>query len=119
MEETMGPDSHGWSAADDRPYIRDLQRDSGGPPRTLYLWALFFLVLALVGGGAVYYLLNQKELVGFGPFSAAKAPAETPAPAAAPAPAETQTASPPTQEAAPSAEPSAALPALDQSDGLM
>jgi hypothetical protein len=115
----MDPNFNQWSAADDRPYIRDLQRDPGGAPRTLYLWVLFFVLLAAAGGGAVYYILSHKDLVGFAPFTASKPAVAPPAPAAAPA----ETAAAPVAEAAtpepPASQAAANLPALENSDALM
>jgi DUF3014 family protein len=99
-----------WSAPDDRPYLREGKSAA-------YVWWIFFLVLALAGGGAAYYLWRQPDLMrGWSPFASSE-PASEPAPkpvaAAAAAP------EPPAPPDVAAAEPAKALPSLEESDGLM
>jgi hypothetical protein len=95
-----------WSARDDRPYVRETN--------SAYVWWIFFLVLALGAGGAVYYFWPQGDLFGSAPVASAPPQAETPAPAPAQAQAE-----PPQPAAAIPAEPAMPLPTLENSDALM
>ena len=93
-----------WSSRDERPYFPEA--------RTGYVWWVFFLVLALAVGAALYYFWSKRDFLGSPPL-ASKPPAAEPA-----APAETK---PPeaAQAQAPSAEPSTPLPSLEQSDAMM
>jgi hypothetical protein len=99
-----------WSVRDERPYLREGKS-------TVYLWLMFFLVLALAGGGAGYYLWHKRDLLGgWSPFAASE-PASEPAPKpAAAAQAEPQ---PPAAPVAADAAPATPLPSLENSDALM
>jgi hypothetical protein len=92
-----------WSSRDERPYFRE--------SRTGYLWWVFFLVLALGVGAALYYVWSKRDFLGLPPL-ASKPPAAEPA-----APAESPPQAP--QAQAPSAEPERPLPSIEQSDAMM
>jgi DUF3014 family protein len=94
-----------WSAHDDRPYLRE--------PRTGYLWWIFFLVLALAAGTAIYYFLGKRELLGLPPLDASQPASKAAPPAAAVKP------EPPAAPDVAAAEPAKPLPSLDNSDALM
>jgi hypothetical protein len=99
-----------WSARDEGPYLRE--------PKTAPLWWIFFLVLALVAGTAIYYFWGKRDLLGLlglPPLTSSQ-PAREAAPAAV-APAATSEA--PAPPDAPAAEPATALPSLENSDALM
>ena len=108
-----------WTAGDERPYLRPLQR----APRTAYLWVGFFLLLAAAGGGGAYYFLQQRSPLGWMQFGA---PAPVAEPAAPPAPAAEAPPAPNAQAAnvdaastqAP-ATPAQPLPSLEKSDPMM
>jgi hypothetical protein len=95
-----------WSSREERPYFREA--------RTGYIWWVFFLILALAVGAALYYFWSKRDFLGLPPL-ASKPPASEPA-----APAEqAKPEAPQAQAQAPSAEPSKALPTLEQSDAMM
>jgi DUF3014 family protein len=94
-----------WSTHDDRPYLRE--------PRTGYLWWIFFLVLALAAGTAIYYFLGKRELLGLPPLDASQPASKAAPPAAAVKP------EPPAAPDVAAAEPAKPLPSLDNSDALM
>jgi hypothetical protein len=94
-----------WSSREERPYFRE--------SRTGYIWWVFFLILALAVGAALYYFWSKRDFLGLPPL-ASKPPAAEPA---APAP-EAKPEVPP-QAQAPSAEPTKPLPSLEQSDAMM
>jgi hypothetical protein len=96
-----------WSSREERPYFRE--------SRTGYLWWVFFLVLALGVGAALYYVWSKRDFLGL-PSLASKPPAAEPARPAAPVE-EAKTEAP--QAQAPSAEPTKPLPSLEQSDAMM
>jgi DUF3014 family protein len=101
-----------WSAPDDRPYLREGKSAA-------YVWWIFFLVLALAGGGAAYYLWRQPDLSrGWSPFASSE-PASEPAPKPAATAAAAAAPEPPAPPDAAAAEPAKALPSLEESDGLM
>ena len=93
-----------WSSRDERPYIREA--------RTGYVWWVFFLVLALSVGAALYYFWSKRDFLGLPPIASAP-PATQPA-----APAEEAKPEAP-QAQAPSAEPAKPLPSIEQSDPMM
>lgn len=97
-----------WSARDERPHFRE--------PRTAYLWWLFFLVLALAAGTAMYYFWGKRELLGLPPLTSSQPASQAAPPAAAPAAKSAETPAPPDAAAA---EPAKALPSLENSDALM
>jgi DUF3014 family protein len=94
-----------WSSRDERPYIREA--------RTGYVWWVFFLVLALAVGAALYYFWSKRDFLGLPPL-ASKPPVAEPV-----APAEEAKPEAPQQAQAPSAEPARPLPSLEQSDAMM
>jgi hypothetical protein len=93
-----------WSSREERPYFRE--------SRTGYVWWVFFLVLALAVGAALYYFWSKRDFLGLPPL-ASKPPAAEPA-----APVEEAKPEAP-QAQAPSAEPTKPLPSLEQSDAMM
>ena len=93
-----------WSSREERPYFREA--------RTGYVWWVFFLILALASGAALYYFWSKRDFLGL-PQLASKPPAAQPA-----APAEEAKPEAP-QAQAPSAEPTKPLPSLEQSDAMM
>ena len=93
-----------WSSREERPFFRET--------RTGYVWWVFFLVLALAVGAALYYFWSKRDFLGL-PSLASKPPAAAPA-----APAEEAKPEAP-QAQAPSAEPEKPLPSLEQSDAMM
>src|SRR3954470_12984223 len=98
-----------WSSRDERPYFREA--------RTGYIWWVFFLILALAVGAALYYFWSKRDFLGLPPLASKPLAAEPAAPAApAPAP-ESQPEAP--QAQAPSVEPTKPLPSLEQSDAMM
>lgn len=95
-----------WSSREERPYFREV--------RAGYVWWVFFLVLALAVGAALYYFWSKRDFLGLPPL-ASKPPAAEPA-----APAESKPEAPQAPQAqAPSAEPAKPLPSLEQSDPMM
>ena len=94
-----------WSSREERPYLRE--------NRTGYLWWVFFLVLALVAGAALYYFWSKRDILGLPPL-ASTPPAAEPA-----APPEAKPEAPPPQAEAPPAEPAKSLPSIEQSDAMM
>jgi hypothetical protein len=97
-----------WSARDDRPYLRE--------SRTAYVWGAFFLVLVLAAGGAAYYFLGKRDILGLPQLASTERASEAPPPADAKP--EPRSAEAPSGEG-PSAEPRMPLPSLEQSDALM
>jgi hypothetical protein len=92
-----------WSSRDERPYMREA--------RTGYVWWVFFLVLALSAGAALYYFWSKRDFLGLPPIASAP-------PAPQPAPAEEAKPEAP-QAQAPSAESVKPLPSIEQSDPMM
>ena len=93
-----------WSSREERPYFREA--------RTGYVWWVFFVVLALAVGAALYYVWLKRDFLGLPQF-ASQPPAAQPA-----APVEESKPEAP-QAQAPSAEPTKPLPSLEQSDAMM
>ena len=93
-----------WSSRDERPYFRE--------SRTGYIWWVFFLLLALAVGAALYYLWSKRDFLGL-PQHASTPPAAEPA-----APPEAKPEAAPRVEAPP-AEPAKSLPSIEQSDAMM
>src|SRR3954471_19443157 len=93
-----------WSSREERPYFRE--------GRTGTLWWVFFLILALAVGAALYYFWAKRDFLGLPP-PASKPPAAEPA--APPAAHKPEAA----QAQAPWAEPTKPLPSLEQSDAMM
>jgi hypothetical protein len=93
-----------WSSRDERPYFREA--------RTGYIWWVFFLLLALAVGAALYYLWSKRDFLGL-PQPASTPPAAEPA-----APPEAKPEAAPRVEAPP-AEPAKSLPSIEQSDAMM
>src|SRR5215510_15514411 len=89
-----------WSSREERPYLRE-------EGRTGYIWWVFFLVLALGVGGALYYFWSKRDFLGL-PSLASKPPAAEPAAPAEAKPPE----APQAQAQAPSAEPATPLPSI-------
>ena len=106
-----------WTAGGERPYLRPLRQG----PRTVWLWAGFFVLLAAAGGGGVYYFMNQRPLSGWTRMASAPQPEPAPAAAKAEAPRTAESPAPAQTEEAP--EPRAAtaqpLPTLENSDPMM
>jgi hypothetical protein len=94
-----------WSSREERPYFREA--------RTGYVWWVFFVVLALAVGAALYYFWSKRDFLGLPPL-ASKSPAVQPA-----APPEESKPEVPPQAQAPSTEPTKPLPSLEQSDAMM
>jgi hypothetical protein len=102
-----------WSARDDRPYLREEPSEG----HAAYVWWIFFLVLALAAGGALYYFWPRQELFPASPAPESSAPPAAPSAGIAAAPA----ASAPAPEPLPAApaDPAKPLPSLENSDALM
>ena len=59
-----------WSSREERPYFRE--------GRSGYVWWVFFLILALAVGAALYYFWSKRDFLGLPPL-ASKPPAAEPA----------------------------------------